>query len=103
RVAAALRQSALALGASGVEVVESDALSYLRRAGERFDVAFVDPPFASRLAAAALEALPPRLAPGARAYVEGAELPAASPPWKLLREDRAGAVRYALYSLAPDP
>jgi 16S rRNA (guanine966-N2)-methyltransferase len=100
KVAEALRESARALGAVGVEVVNAEALAWLARGEERFDVAFVDPPYASGLAQAALAALPPRLAPGARVYAESAqplELPA---PWRLLREDRAGAVRYALYEIA---
>lgn len=101
RIAAALRESARALDADGAQVVEGDALKYLERAGESFDVAFVDPPYASGLAARAIERLPSRLNPGARVYVESAkplELPA---PWRTLREDRAGAVRYALYGLDP--
>jgi hypothetical protein len=32
-------------------------------------------------------------------YVEAAEAIEAAPPWRLLREDRAGAVRYALLEL----
>lgn len=95
-----LRESARALEASGLEVVESDALGYLSRAGERFDVAFVDPPYASNLAAAALEALPPRLNAGARVYVESGTPLETGPRWRPLREDRAGAVRYFLYELA---
>ena len=100
KVAAALRESARALDAAGVEVVNADALAWLARADERFDVAFVDPPYASGLAAPALAALASRLNPGARVYAESAqplELPA---NWRVLREDRAGAVRYALYQLA---
>ena len=100
KVAQALRESARALDAAGVEVVNADALAWLARADERFDVAFVDPPYASGLAAPALAALASRLNPGARVYAESAqplELPA---NWRVLREDRAGAVRYALYQLA---
>ena len=99
RIARALRDSAHSLDAAGAEVVEGDALKYLERSSESFDVAFVDPPYASDLAARAIENLPARLNPGARVYVESSaplDLPA---PWKALRQDRAGAVRYALYGL----
>ena len=99
RVAAALRETARALDAQGAEVVEGDALAWLERGGERFDVAFVDPPYASALAPAALSRLPARLAPGARVYVEASEPIVPGEPWRLLREDRAGAVRYALLEL----
>jgi 16S rRNA (guanine966-N2)-methyltransferase len=98
-IAAGLRGSARELGAEGLEVVNAEALSWLARGNERFDVVFVDPPFASDLAQAALAVLPPRLDPGARVYVESPaslDLPAS---WRAVREDRAGAVRYALYEL----
>ena len=74
----------------------SKALGYLERTRERFDLAFLDPPFASDLAARALAKLPPRLKPGARVYVESADALPPSPQWRTLREDRAGQVRYAL-------
>jgi len=48
-----------------------------------------------------MDMLPARLKPGARVYVESAEPLALGPPWAVLREDRAGAVRYALYELTP--
>lgn len=97
---ASLRENARALDASGLEVVHADALGYLAAPGERFDVAFVDPPYASDLAAAALHALPRRLAPGARVYVESAVPLDPGAGWRELRHDRAGAVRYALYELS---
>ncbi|HUL57542.1 MAG TPA: 16S rRNA (guanine(966)-N(2))-methyltransferase RsmD [Usitatibacter sp.] len=98
-VAAALRQSAKLLGAKDAEVVVGDAISYLDRCAERFDVVFLDPPYASDLALRAIERLEPRLNPGARVYLEsagGAEPPA---PWHALRQDRAGTVRYGLYEI----
>ena len=103
-VAEALRTSAKELRAGGAEIHEGDALSYVARTPHTFDVVFLYPPFASDLAARALAALPPRLAPGARVYVESGQALAAPGPWRTLREDRAGAVRYALLEFAPaDP
>jgi 16S rRNA (guanine966-N2)-methyltransferase len=99
--AAALRTAARELGASAAEVVQGDALAFLARDGERFDVAFVDPPYASGLASRALAALSGRMKPGGRVYVESAEPLAPAAPWRALREGRAGAVRYALFELAP--
>jgi 16S rRNA (guanine966-N2)-methyltransferase len=98
-VAAALRESAKGLEADAAEIVVGDAIAYLGRGTERFDVVFLDPPFASDLAARAIERLVPRLNDGARVYVESAEAPDVSPPWRALREDRAGAVRYGLYEI----
>ena len=99
QVAQALRENAKVLAAEGAEVVQRDALEYLAETSDAFDVAFVDAPFASDLARRALDCLPPRLKPGARVYVESARPLALEPPWTALREDRAGAVRYALYEL----
>ena len=59
--------------------------------------------FASDLAARALERLADRLAPGARVYVESAKPVESSARWRVLREDRAGAVRYALLELISPP
>jgi 16S rRNA (guanine966-N2)-methyltransferase len=99
-VAAALRESARALEAAGAEVVHCEAMAWLGRASERFDVAFVDPPYASDLAPAVLRALPPHLEAGARVYVESPAAIDPGPGWRELRHDRAGAVRYCLYELA---
>jgi len=100
-VADALRENVKALEAAGAEIVQRDAMAYLDGAADRFDVAFVDAPFASGLARHAMERLPRRLKPGARVYVESAQPLDLGTPWAVLREDRAGAVRYALYELTP--
>jgi 16S rRNA (guanine966-N2)-methyltransferase len=91
-----LRDSIAALEAGGAEVVEDDALAYLKRTRDTFDVAFIDPPYASELAAQALALIGPRLRAGARVYVERDAPIDFGPSWTVLREDRAGAVRYAL-------
>ena len=96
QVHAALRESAQLLQAEGAEIVNGDGLAYLERAAGVFDVVFLDPPFASDLAARALAALPPHLATDGRVYVETALATQAPAGWSVLREDRAGAVRYAL-------
>ena len=98
--ARALRESASALEATHVEIVESEALRFLDTSTDRFDVAFVDPPYASQLVQSTLERLPPHLNPGARVYAEHASRLELAPPWRTLREDRAGAVRFGLYEWA---
>ncbi|HEX4333506.1 MAG TPA: 16S rRNA (guanine(966)-N(2))-methyltransferase RsmD [Usitatibacter sp.] len=99
-VAAALRESAKLLEADA-EVIAADAMAWLSSPGERFDVAFVDPPYASALAGPAMRALGPRLTGGARVYVESDRPLEAPTGWQPMREDRAGAVRYALYEVHP--
>jgi len=98
-VAEGLRAAARELEAKGAQVVEGEALAFLARSADKFDVVFVDPPYASGLAARALARLPSRLNPQARVYVESDAPLAAAAPWHALREARAGAVRYALFEL----
>ena len=102
RVCDALRRAAEELGPEGLEIVNADALAFLGRGADRFDVAFVDPPYASGLAGPALAALAPRLNPGARVYVEtpGGFAPP-GPTWSVLREGAAGAVKFALLEFRP--
>jgi 16S rRNA (guanine966-N2)-methyltransferase len=58
------------VGGPNVAVIRDDAVRWLRRAAEQrhaFDVVIIDPPYdRPELLAAALDALVPRLAPGAR-------------------------------------
>jgi 16S rRNA (guanine966-N2)-methyltransferase len=95
--AAALRVSATKLAAVNLDIVQSDAIRFLDEPRERFDVVFVDPPYADNLAPVVLKRLAPHLAEGARVYAESATPIDLPPGWQVLREDRAGAVRFALY------
>jgi 16S rRNA (guanine966-N2)-methyltransferase len=95
-----LRENARKLDAAGAQVIESDALAYLAGTPEPFDVVFLDPPFASDLGVRALARLAAWVHPGSRVYVESGEGVDAGPAWRAIREDRAGAVRYALFEPA---
>ena len=99
-IAHALRAAARELSAAGAEIVEADALAFLARCAAKFDLVFVDPPYASGLAVRALAELPARLKPHGRVYVESATAIAPGAPWRAVREGRAGAVRYALFELS---
>lgn len=91
-IAAALRRSREQLGAAAVEVVAQDALAFLARGTERFDVVFLDPPFRQNALPALLAALPPRLQRGARVYAEGDRPVDVAAPWRELKRARAGQV-----------
>jgi 16S rRNA (guanine966-N2)-methyltransferase len=114
QVATALRQVIERLGAVGeADVVRADAMAWLRTPLHgRFDVVFVDPPFAAALWPAILALLPPWLAPDALVYLEAPAGTAPMPPgWIVHREGSTREVRYALYrwvtgaadTLAADP
>lgn len=101
QLAQALADAAARLDPDGrVAVRRGDALAFLREhAGERYDIAFVDPPFAAGLWPAVLELLPARLAADAWLYVESpaGQAPALPADWVLHRENGTRDVRYALY------
>jgi 16S rRNA (guanine966-N2)-methyltransferase len=101
-VLAALRRSRERLGASEVEIVAGDALEYLARPGERFDVVFLDPPFRQNALPMLLGKLPPRLQPGARVYLEAAQAVEPAPPWRELKRARAGQVSSQLLQWSAD-
>lgn len=96
----AIARTAARLDPEGVvEVVAGDAFEQLPRlggAGERFDLVFVDPPFAADQWRQALDALPAVLAPGALVYLECDASFALPAGWHPLRTARAGQVRYHL-------
>jgi 16S rRNA (guanine966-N2)-methyltransferase len=99
---AELRRSMALIGSAKIELLPGDALAYLGRAGERFDVVFLDPPFRQNAAATALGQLPPRLAPGARVYVEADAPLEAGAGWRELKRARAGQVSYQLLEWRSD-
>ena len=83
------------------QVTRSDAMRFLAEGAARYDIVFLDPPFAADLWSSTAQALETheRLAPGAWIYVEAPVDAAVQVPggWDLHREGRAGGVRYALY------
>jgi len=97
RVALAeLERNRAALGAAQVEIHGGDASAFLARQGVRFDVVFLDPPFRQNALPALLDALPARLQPAARVYLESDAPVATVLPWTELKRARAGQVSYQL-------
>ncbi len=97
--AAALRAAAVKLVAGDrAEIVQTDALSWLRSTAQRYDVVFLDPPYGANLLAPALAALPRVLKPMHRVYLEWPQGQAPQLPagYTLLKEKNAGQVSYGL-------
>ena len=107
RLAQVLRASVARLAAGDrAQVVQADALAWLRAPLHgRFDVVFLDPPFAAGAWEAAFALLPPWLAEDAWLYVEAPldAAPAIPEGWAMHREGRTREVRYALLRRAPGP
>jgi len=103
-VARMLESNACSLGAAQVRVHRSDALRWLSRAGEPFDLVFLDPPFGEALLGPSCALLNHNgwLLPRSRVYLEALasqEFPVLPTGWDLLRDKQAGQVRYALASV----
>jgi 16S rRNA (guanine966-N2)-methyltransferase len=101
-----LRGAIHVLGACGVEVIHADALRWLdpppgRGGAGPFDLVFLDPPFAAGLLDRACQLLDRNhwLEPGSRVYLETAAaqgFPPLPDGWELIRDRRAGQVRFGL-------
>lgn len=97
-----LRDNCNLLQAEKVAVQEVDALRFLQEIDERYDIVFIDPPYARpELRGQVLDLLLERdlLHPGARIYLEwpvqeACELPHPDLQW--LRQKSAGQVAYAI-------
>ena len=94
----ALQTARETIGASAVELVNDEALAYLSRVRERFDVVFLDPPFGQNALPTVLERLAARLADGARVYIEAATPWEPGGAWQELKGARAGQVSYQLFA-----
>ncbi len=101
RVIAQIKQQIGVLGAEKIEVVQSNAFSYLQASTCQFDVVFLDPPYSQQLLGKACALLDEHklLKPGAYIYMETdaddglPELPAG---WQIKHSKRAGHVGYHL-------
>lgn len=89
-------------GGQAAEIIQADALAWLPLAasdGRRYDIAFVDPPFAGDLWQVAIAELESVMADDAWLYVEmpaGASI-AMPPDWHLHREGSTRDVAYRLW------
>jgi 16S rRNA (guanine966-N2)-methyltransferase len=108
RIASALRDNLSRLKVTAATVAADDTARWLSGAARRFDLVFLDPPFALDLWSATANLLEERgwLTAHAWIYVESPRDTALSLPatWQLHREGKAGEVGYALYRRHPtDP
>ena len=90
--------------AAEVHVLRADAAGLLRAPLHgRFEIVFVDPPFADEAWTAVLDALPPWLADDAWLYLESPAERSIAPgqDWMPHREGGTREVRYALYRRRP--
>ena len=96
-----LTENKVLLQANNISVINSDALNFIKKNTQRFDVVFLDPPFRKNFVEqTALLLNENSLADNALIYIEmesednNQQLPL---NWKLLKEKIAGQVIYRLY------
>jgi 16S rRNA (guanine966-N2)-methyltransferase len=95
-----LQETATKLGTLDIEIVSTDALKYLQRPAQPFNIVFLDPPYASNVLSEVCAQLADGwLAPNALVYLEApadAGLPALPASWSVHRSKQAGQVGYHL-------
>ena len=96
-----IRQNLQHTGLSAnAQVLGTDALSYLTRPGDRFDLVFLDPPYASELLVPALEKAAPLVNDGGIIVCEtddGVELPERVDRFAVARIYRFGRIHVWVY------
>jgi 16S rRNA (guanine966-N2)-methyltransferase len=101
-VVRALNDNAARLAPGPLEVVQSDASTFLAASKERFDLVFLDPPFRQNVLASVLDRLPRVLKATARVYVEAPVPLEPQGNWRELKRSRAGQVSYQLLEWKDD-
>jgi 16S rRNA (guanine966-N2)-methyltransferase len=102
RAAVNIRESLMRLNSDHVEVIEDDAINWLKSCGPKsIDIVFIDPPFGLDLETRSLELLTAGdcVVPGGFAYVETDRKITAltlSPGWEMVKEKALGEVRMQL-------
>ena len=100
-VCAVLKENIRLLKAESIQIEQQDALSWLAKSSESFDVVFVDPPYNSDFLAQSCGLLEQNnhLADEAYIYLELAsnqDLPDLPQNWQIIRGKKAGQVGYYL-------
>ena len=100
RAVAALKALREKLKATTIDILAGDAKNALKRLNpSKFDLIFIDPPFGKNWLESLWSILPDLLEPNGLVYIE-AEKPVFIPDgYRLLRQDRAGAVHYHLIQI----
>ena len=102
RAVATLKQNVATLAATGASILTTDSMRYLRDIpAKRFDVVFLDPPYAADMYDELCRLLHENAwcAAEARIFLEqprDAEMPALPDGWEILKDKTAGNVRYCL-------
>ena len=97
-----LKENATALAAEHIKIIQSEVFRYLAGEAQKFDIVFIDPPFAQGLAVQTCHWLEDKawLAPHAKVYIEvesTLKLEGLPKNWQLLKNKITGEVGYYLF------
>lgn len=95
----AILENKATLKADAAEVFNTDALSFLGKNRQLFDVIFLDPPYNQGLLAKVLPLLPPHLNPDGFVYAEAEYAIEPDEVWQVVKQSKAGNVFYHLLKL----
>ena len=95
-----LRENSQMLGASNANIIQADGVKFLRGVPKTFDLVFLDPPFNRGLLEQILALLPRWLAPNGIVYAESELNFAPGDEWKILKQSRAGQVKFQIMTPA---
>jgi 16S rRNA (guanine966-N2)-methyltransferase len=89
------------LGCESVHILAGDASRFVAHPpDEKYDLVMLDPPFGQEWFAQLLPLLPALAAADALIYVESEDALSPTPDIQILRQEKAGAVHYALFRFA---
>lgn len=86
------------LKADNCQIINGDALNYLKTSNNKFDVIFIDPPYASNLLIESLKLVEKFLKPNGVIYIEN-DKDIDLAPFYIYKQAKAGVVSYALLQL----
>ncbi|HEY9269006.1 MAG TPA: 16S rRNA (guanine(966)-N(2))-methyltransferase RsmD [Methylotenera sp.] len=95
----AILENKAALKADAAQVFNSDALSFLAKNRQLFDVVFLDPPYNQGWLAKVLPLLPAHLNPDGFVYAEAEYAIEPDDIWQVVKQSKAGNVFYHLLKL----
>lgn len=96
----ALADNKMALKAMNAQVLNMDALQFIRQNQQVFDVIFLDPPYHQNLLDQVLPALKPLLSEHGLVYVEAEFALNDNADWQVYKQGKAGNVFYHLLKVA---
>ncbi|MDO9234026.1 MAG: 16S rRNA (guanine(966)-N(2))-methyltransferase RsmD [Methylotenera sp.] len=98
----AILENKTTLQASNAQVLNADALSFIAKNQQLFDVVFLDPPYNQGWLDKVLPLLPAHLTKDALVYVEAEYAIKPTDAWQVVKQSKAGNVFYHLLKSAHD-